>query len=87
MKKKDLDKLMKIVSDAYDADGVVWQYYKHPNGDFGDTLAKFIAVECVEVSQGSESLGEINHAMDVAGTQMIHVCTAIDRLAKEGWKT
>ena len=41
MKLKDI---IKIASDAY-SDGLIEQYFNTPSGDFGDSLAKFIAME------------------------------------------
>ena len=85
MTKKKLDKLMKVVSDAYDADGVVWQYYKHPNGDFGDTLAKFIAIECVEVSLDEPRPRRcVLHAMSRATDGIVRVRNALYKLMYGG---
>ena len=33
----------------------MWQYYKHPEGNFGDTLAEFVATECQEVAAGEDN--------------------------------
>lgn len=42
-----LDILMAVASEAY-PDGLVWQYYKEPRKNHGDTLAKFIMLELKE---------------------------------------
>lgn len=69
---------MKIVSEAYDADGVVWQYYKHPDGNFGDTLAKFVAIECQEVAEGeTDKAAAMLHAMDNAVAELTRVRDAL----------
>ena len=75
---------MKIVSDAYDADGVVWQYYKHPNGNFGDTLAKFVAIECQEVAEGEDNPATVMfHAMDNAWDELGRVVADLYNAAEE----
>jgi hypothetical protein len=67
MKQKTLNQLMKLVSNAY-PDDVVWLYYKDPDGDYGDTLAKFVAIECREVADRSvyQDFAAIADDMDIA---------------------
>jgi hypothetical protein len=80
MKRKKLDRVMKAISKAYDADGIVWQYYEHSNGNFGDTLAQFIAIECKEVSEGSESVVFIRQAMFNALNELENVVDALSKI-------
>jgi hypothetical protein len=42
-----LEELIKIADDAY-PDGFVKQYYDDPQGNHGDSLARFIAFEIIE---------------------------------------
>ena len=44
----EITRLIKIASSAYSRDGEVFAYHKHPEGNFGDGLAKFIAIELLE---------------------------------------
>ena len=43
-----LKDLIKLVSDAYEVEGLVVEYFNDPKGEFGDGLAAFIAEEIVE---------------------------------------
>jgi hypothetical protein len=73
---------MRIVSDAYDTDDCVWNYHKHPADDFGDTLAKFIAIECREVSEGEDNkAAAMHHAMERAVKELTRVRNALYDLA------
>ena len=65
-----LTQLIKIASEAYDADGAVMKYHLDPDGDHGDGLAKFIAVELAETfDEGAteeEQRNEASHTMSNA---------------------
>jgi len=82
MKQKSVRQLMKIVSEAYEIDGTVWSYYKHPDGDFGDTLAKFVSIECQEVAEGEDNkAAAMLRAMDRAVAELTHVRDALYNVA------
>jgi len=82
MKQKTLNQLMKIVSAAYEDSGIVWQYFKYPDGNFGDTLAKFIAIECREVTEGEDNkAAAMLHAMDNAVAELTRVRDALYNIA------
>ena len=72
---------MKIVSDAY-PDGIVWLYHKDPEGNHGDTLAKFVAIECQEVAEGeTNKAAAMLHAMDNAVDELTRVRDALYNVA------
>lgn len=82
MKQKTVTQLMKIVSEAYDTDGIVWEYYKSPNKDFGDTLAKFVAIECQEVAEGeTNKAAAMLHAIGKAIAELLRVEAALYNVA------
>ena len=70
-----LTEIMKIASSAY-PDDLIMRYHKNPKHDFGDTLAKFLAVEIKDTYDADEPAGE----------QLLYaarkVDTAIQELAK-----
>lgn len=45
----ELEKIIKAADEAY-PDGLVKAYHDEPEGKFGDTLAKFIAIELAETN-------------------------------------
>ena len=81
MKHLKLADIIKIASDAY-PDGLVEQYYKHPSGSHGDTLAKFIAIELRDTFDPSASeadqLVEAARVLDCAAHELAHVKRAFD---------
>jgi hypothetical protein len=82
MKLKTVRSLMQVVSEAYDCDGIVWQYYMFPHRDHGDTLAKFIAIECQEVAEGEDNkAAAMLHAMDNAVAELTRVRDALYTVA------
>jgi hypothetical protein len=82
VKLKTVRSLLKVVSEAYDCDGVVWQYYKYPDEHFGDTLAKFVAIECQEVAEGEDNkAAAMLHAMDNAVAELTRVRDALYNVA------
>lgn len=88
MKTKDLEKMMQVVSDAYECDDTVMNYYRDPTGDYGDTLAKFIAVECKETAaeSGMAGIQAAYRAMLTAQNQIDSVCAALEKLSYLGRK-
>ena len=74
-------KLARIVSEAYGCDGIVMDYFKNPNGNHGDGLARFIAQEYTETCDGEESYGCVLAAMRKASEQLQRVANAIDNVA------
>ena len=70
-----LTEIIKVASSAY-PDDLIMRYHKNPKHDFGDTLARFLAVEIKETYDADEPAGE----------QLLHaarkVDTAIQALAK-----
>ena len=83
-----LDTIIKIASAAYDADDLVWQYYKYPRQDHGDGLAKFIAREIEETydreAPSEVQLAEAIRVMSNAALQVQNVVDDLtDRLVEE----
>ena len=76
-----LDALMRIASRGYPED-LVWQYHKHPNRDFGDTLAKFVAFELADTFSSRagdiEQLVAAQGALETAKKQMGIVWGTLD---------
>jgi hypothetical protein len=73
---------MELVDEAYDADGCVLAYFKHPGGEYGDTLARFVALECLDVTLGeTNKAAAMVHAMDTAITQLTRVRDALHNVA------
>jgi hypothetical protein len=75
-----LDKLVKIADRGY-YDGLVWAYYKDPDGDHGDTLAQFIALEIADTydpeADDVEQLLEVARALTKAEVQLAEVVNAL----------
>jgi len=82
MKQKAVRQLMELVSNAYDTDGIVWQYYKYPDKNFGDTLARFVSIECQEVAEGEDNkAAAMLQAMNVAVAQLTRIRDALYNVA------
>jgi len=82
MKLRTVQSLMKVVSEAYDWNEVIWQYYRFPHKDHGDMLAKFIAIECQEVAEGEDNkAAAMLHAMDNAVVELTRVRDALYNIA------
>lgn len=77
--------LITAADEAYDMDGLVWQYYDAPEGNHGDTLAKFIAVELNDTydpgATGQEQLREAIRAMTSARDQLQAVVDALENMS------
>lgn len=64
----NLTEIIKIASEAYDADGTVMQCHLNPDEDHGDTLAKFIALELAETyNEEQTDAMQLNTASDTIG--------------------
>ena len=78
-----LEQLIKIADEAYGPDGMVQQYFENPDGEFGDGLARFVAVEIGDTYDGGSSDVEQLEAavgvMDSAAKQIDAVTAAFDR--------
>lgn len=76
-----LDELVDIVDAAY-PDGYVRLYYDDPEGEHGDTLAKFIAVELKDTydedASTADQLEEAGRVMAVACDQLQGVIAALE---------
>ena len=67
------DRLIEIASAAY-SDGLIELYHKEPDGDHGDTLAKFIVLELGDIYSpevtDETNLAEAVRVMDSAIRQL-----------------
>ena len=81
MKKKELDHVMRVASDAYEGEDEVWNYYKHPEKDWGDGLARFITQEIRECADGEDSLGSVAAALTKAVDELTRVRDAVANIA------
>ena len=81
MKKKELDHVMRVASDAYEGEDEVWNYYKHPKKDWGDGLAAFITQEIRESTEGEHLLGCLMAALDNAVDELTRVRDAVANIA------
>ena len=81
MKKKELDHVMRVASDAYDNDDCVWNNYKYPKRDWGDGLAMFIVEEIRECADGEDSLGSVAAALTKAVDELTRVRDAVANIA------
>lgn len=77
-----LKEIIKIADEAY-GDGLIQNYFDNPGGQFGDGLARFIAVELRETyddtATDDEQLNEAAHTMESAMLQLREVTLAFDR--------
>lgn len=80
-----LDDLIKIADEAYSSHadmsaGLITAYHENPDGEHGDGLARFIAVELNETFDPDattlEQLSEANRVMTVAMNQLEFVANA-----------
>lgn len=77
-----LQEIIEIADIAYDDDLLVRQYYDDLDGEFGDTLARFVAVELMDTYVGDDSdeeqLKEACRVMDRASTRLLRISEAFD---------
>ena len=70
------------IADAAYPDGLIGLYWKKPSQNHGDTLAKFIAIELAEVTQGyrelPEALEQAERAMASARREIEAVRAALE---------
>ena len=76
---------MKIVNDAY-GDGIVMAYHIDARRNFGDSLAKFIAVEIKETfdPDGKEQIAVAIRRMKAAQEQIDGIVRALEAASKGG---
>lgn len=81
-----LDELIAIVDSGY-GDGVVRNYHEDRDGDHGDILAKFIAVEVAETFDGDSSdadqFSEAERVLERAQEDIARALHALD-MARRG---
>jgi len=76
-----LEEIIAIADEAYDVDGLVASCHNDPGGAFGDSLAKFVAVELHDTYEDSEDETQRREAarvMRVAIRQLACVANALD---------
>jgi len=76
----ELRELIKIADEAYDEDGLIMAYHEDPEGNHGDTLAKFIATELAETFE--EGTGDV-HQLDEAARVMDVALRQLDRVHRK----
>ncbi|MDO8751158.1 MAG: hypothetical protein Q7K03_08450 [Dehalococcoidia bacterium] len=89
----EISTLIDIASKAYDRDDseLVRNYFDEPDGNHGDTLAKFIAIELQEtfdpgLDDGAQ-LSQASQYMEKAADQLESLSTSLAAEAlKHGWK-
>ncbi len=68
----NLDEVINIADEAYEMwmphEHLIRKYYRNPQGDFGDSLAQFVAKELTDASHrdGSISLSEVIDRLNMA---------------------
>lgn len=73
----ELKELIRLADKAYDEDGLVMAYHEDPEGNHGDTLAKFIALELAGTFDAeANDLNQLNEATRVIGV----ACQQLNRV-------
>lgn len=80
----DLKKLIEVVNEAYDADGIILSYFEKPRVNHGDFLAKFIYSELRDTfekdAKDEDQVEEALRVMRVAWRQLGRVVSALEEL-------
>ncbi len=60
-----LEQIIRIADEAYPSERKVAEYFNDPDGNHGDTLAKFIAIELRETYEEGSSKDQLRKAYNV----------------------